>query len=191
MRATPTILLRVFLWAAILLISLTVVAGCRTSRDRQVSAERYKQIERDPGGEPPTVEAEGLRNPANRVPDISEPVRLAPNPKCPGQVLTSVRSEKGNSCDTYEAEIGGWAELCVSECNPAARLAEAIASARATCAEFCKKKQCPNPVYVAPKTCATMDCPNRPECDQQVCPLKDQCYLLQKTRVFNCSCLQP
>lgn len=157
---------------------------------------RYERIrtELDPRGPGPAEEAGGLRDEANRV-DESE-VRTPqaegepePHP-CWGNVLTLVRAEQGTSCETYAAEIGGWSEHCVDECDDAARLAEAVADARATCAAFCRSKGCPGPRYAPPDTCAAAEClAGLPDC-QAEWPLLNTCFLLQEKRVWNCVCVE-
>ena len=110
-------------------------------------------------------------------------------PACPSDVNTFVRKERGTDCDTYQAEIAGWADKCVVECDNAARLAEAVADAQLTCAAWCQTKKCPGPKYAAPRVCAAASCYQSKECPA-ACPLINSCFLLQAGGVWNCQCVE-
>ncbi len=110
-------------------------------------------------------------------------------PACPADVNTFVRNERGKDCDTYQAEIAGWADKCVGACDDASRLAEAVADAQLTCAAWCQTKKCPGPQFAAPQVCATSSCNNSKDC-AAACPLKNSCFLLQANGVWNCQCVE-
>ncbi|MGZ5445153.1 MAG: hypothetical protein ACXW5U_28655 [Thermoanaerobaculia bacterium] len=168
---------------------LLILAACTTgsSRDEAIHAQALL-AETTPMTPPPVSEAPGLRDPANRVADVARPAPGAAN--CPAQIFTFVRAETGTDCETYKAEIAGWADRCVGECDDAARLAEAIASARATCADFCRRKNCRGPVYSPPAQCATSRCFKGSACDPRECPFRNYCMLQQGGRVWNCVCVE-
>lgn len=168
-----------------------LLAGCASSRssdlERRLEARR---IEETPSGPPPEREAAGLRDPANRVPaEITVPGG-GKAPKCPADASAFVRDQTGKDCDSYKAEIAGWAERCVAKCDDAKRLAEAVAAAQKACAAFCKEKNCPGPRYSPPAKCAASGCAKLKLCDPQQCPFNNDCYLLQANRVWNCICLE-
>jgi len=173
------------------LLLLLIAAACTTGSARNDDARHVQALlmETSPASPPPEVEAAGLRTPANRV-EIAKRVPGDTKPACPGQVFTFVRTEAGTDCDTYKAEIAGWSDKCVGKCDDAARLAEAIASARGTCADFCRNKRCPGPMYAPPAACARSACYKSRDCDPEECPFKNYCMLLQGARVWNCVCVE-
>ena len=103
--------------------------------------------------------------------------------------MTKVRAQAGNNCDTFKAEIAGWAEQCVVNCDPATRLAEVVLAARFECKAFCDRQGCPGPTFQPPAQCAQQSCAASKSCPQN-CPLLDDCFLLQATRVWNCVCIE-
>lgn len=176
-----------------LLIVIGSAIGCTsTATDACVEDRKHANallMETSPQSPPPEIEASGLRAPANRV-DVAKRVPGETKPACPGQVFTFVRTEAGTDCDTYKAEIAGWSDKCVGKCDDAARLAEAIASAQVTCADFCRRKRCPGPMYAPPAKCATSGCYQSRDCDPEECPFRNRCMLLQGARVWNCVCVE-
>jgi hypothetical protein len=173
---------------ASLVVLLSLLVSCEQRQQPNADVTQLDEIERDPGKGLPSRDAEGLRS-AQIITEAAVPEQ-AKDPKCPFTVSTFVRAETGTNCDTYRAEIAGTSRRCVKECDDKARLAEAIASARLTCADFCKKKKCPGPRYQAPAKCAERVCGNSPECDPVVCPKLNFCALLQDEEVWNCLCLE-
>lgn len=138
------------------------------------------------------AEAEGLRlEPGNRIDELIDPLFGKAPAACPGLVVTSVRAQTGSNCDTYKAEIAGWANQCVTNanCDSATRLAEAVLSARYECKAFCDAKNCKGPTFQAPGQCATKSCNGSKSCPA-ACPQIDACFLLQQTRVWNCVCIE-
>jgi len=112
-----------------------------------------------------------------------------PKDPCPAEVVTFVRDFKGDSCDTYKAEIAGWASECVKQCDQATRLQVAVASASKTCKEFCNKRNCEPFSYDPPKKCADYTCEKAKQCAPQ-CPFLEECFLEQAARRWNCMCIE-
>jgi hypothetical protein len=186
MRPNRTLLIVLVL----LSIILTLFAACeRPQTPTVVDESRLVELERNPASDPPSREAEGLRR-AAIVQEELVPAQVAKEPNCPFWVNTFVRAETGTNCDTYRAEIAGTAARCVKDCDDKARLAEAVASAQITCADFCKRKKCPGPRYQPPAKCAQSFCLDSKECDAVDCPKRNLCALLQSDRVWNCICLE-
>ena len=108
---------------------------------------------------------------------------------CWGEVFTFARDEKGTDCETSAAEIVGHSSQCVTKCDDAARLAEAVASARVDCAKFCELKGCPGPRYSPPEKCGKSDCREGDKhCNQKWSTL-NTCWLRQAEQVWNCVCV--
>ena len=182
MRISQTVFL-------VLVLSLTLATSREPKQTDLADESRILQAEKDPGSSPPSNEAEGLRT-AAVIDDSFQDLQQAKDPNCPFTVSTFVRAETGTNCDTYKAEIAGSSTKCVKDCDDKARFNEAVASARLTCADFCRKKKCPEPRYQPPEKCAEAQCGISSSCDPQACPKINQCALLQGNRVWNCICLE-
>jgi hypothetical protein len=145
------------------------------------------RVEFSPGTAPPTQDAPGLRDAGNRVPQ-ELPLQQAAPGNCFQNIVTKIRAEEGNDCDTYRVEIAGFSERCVKDCDDKARLEELRQAGQKLCFEFCQRKQCKGPTFSPPPECAISECGNNPKCDQNICPNLNACFLLQTRRVWNCVC---
>jgi len=173
-----------------LLMVLAFAAACERPQPQQqkvLDDAYFVQVEKTPGKDPPSSEAVGLRQ-AEIVKDDVPVEQHVKDSNCPFWVETFVRAETGTDCNTYRAEIAGSSRRCVTGCDEKARLAEAITSARLTCADFCKQKNCPGPRYQPPEKCAVSRCLDSTDCPAH-CPKLNTCYLLQGEQVWNCICL--
>ncbi|MGE0724358.1 MAG: hypothetical protein AB7O45_08290 [Alphaproteobacteria bacterium] len=110
--------------------------------------------------------------------------------QCGTRPETFVRDQRGTGCADYEAEIAGWSDGCVKQCDTPARLAEAVAAARATCAAFCAARNCPPGLYDPPRQCAFSVCGASPTCPAE-CPQLNSCMLEQQVQRWNCKCIAP
>ncbi len=167
------------------LISCTTAAVRDQRKDYQALL-----TERNPQRPPPTQEAPELHADSSKVPPIVGREEKEEPLACYADIHTFVRKEAGTDCKTYKAEIAGWARKCVKDCDNAARLAEAVASAQATCAAFCRQKNCPGPRYSPPKECESAACYAGNAACTKDWPLMNYCYLLGATRVWNCVCIE-
>lgn len=177
----------VALW--ILLVLGLVLGACAGENMPSRLQEQAKMVEQRPAGPLPAREAPDLRADRSRVSDVEERKKEELT-ECFVEINTFVRDETGHDCDTYKAEIAGGSVRCVTRCDSGARLAEAIASAQTTCANFCRQKNCPGPRYSPPDACAARDCYAGDDRCNRDWPLFDYCYLLNVNRVWNCICLE-
>ena len=109
---------------------------------------------------------------------------------CPGDAFTIIRTERGTSCDTYEAEISSWVDGCFGDCDKNAMATQTIRNAMARCSEWCTIKKCNKASFIPPEDgCGTYDCYVAPEhCPNQNCPKREYCSLKHGDSVFNCLC---
>lgn len=183
-----------------------VVAGCGENLGSADDSERVSELEAALEAE--RAESSALREQIGYIhaelgPDDPEPTPTpspsptpdpTPEPQppapppCPSNLYTFVKHSAGNTCGTYKAWVKGWSEKCVTNCNQATRLAEATASADATCKKFCSDKNCSAHRYSPPAQCATGSCTaNSSMCPAQ-CKSYDTCYLEQGNVRWNCWC---
>jgi hypothetical protein len=165
------------------LIALLLLAAVSSTSDEQT-------VDSTPASERPHALIEqGAAPAASPLPDGRDTQQQLP--RCWSRVQTFIRREMGTDCNSYAAEISGYAQKCVEQCDPVARYREAVAAAEQRCAEFCRAKNCPGPRYQPPANCEATDCfTGAPECTLNECPLFDACYLMQSEHAWNCICVE-
>jgi hypothetical protein len=109
----------------------------------------------------------------------------------PEENHTLVRNMRGSTCDDYQWELAPVSRWCVNQRDDATRYQEAVASGRAKCAELCQQYKCPPGQFNPPAECETIEWfLNFSGCQPPRPPHWNSCYLVHKSRPWNCMCFE-